>query len=1003
MTVSTEVSREEYTGNGVTTDFDYRFRVFSAEDLVVSVADTTETITVLTLNTDYTVTGAGSRNGGKVKLFSPLAFNWRISIERALPVTQETDIRNQGNFFPEVHEDAFDKLTMLIQQVWSYFGLALRKPTWLAKFYDAQGNRIANLGNPINPQDAATKSYVDTAVAGSSGYADELFKRTLHVRPGETLTQLPSAAMRKGKLQAYDAATGDSLLVFPGTVDQQTALNLQSADGLKYIGRCPSIAVLRVIEPTLYLQKIDVAEYSTGYKSGGGYFYHDSADTTTADNGVTVIVTAGGMRWKRPPSGTVLVEWAGARGDGVSDDTEALRLAHAACVNAERIELTEGKTYLVTGGVNSGLSGGIVGNGATIKATSGTVGFTVLSFGKLKGSLSGLSVPVIKGARSFTIPGISAIATRGDMISLGSDNIRVPVATGSTTNPYYHGMRAKVLSVSGDTISIDRQLYAAFTISKVQVHKGFSSMSAENLTLDLTSVGNVPYLVEGLSFTGTNIHIKGLEIKGSKYCSAGLVLAGSVAKVEASDFGGFCNINGVSTGGRTGYGVYLDCNDTVVDSCHFRDNKHNLTCASRSYVMSGLVVNGCETDTILGSDYNVLAAFDLHANVVGVPTFTKNHIRCAGAAFGIRNGGARMTDNYIESDRSDESTPALIGTDESKIFYCLDFTNNHLVCSSNLRLFSFAEGDELNNVTVRGNTGTIGSIINQAMNTGKVQNMAITGNRLSGMRKIFEMSKRSPSSPQTLISIIDNLEITNNNFDVTDGSLGDPAIRIWCHAATAPNNKLEVRNLKISDCYIKSNDTPIRFDYVSFIRSITISDLKLTHNVSSNIVTAPTQQSVHFENCSTLLGAVKDIRAPGRIYYTGEVAQSVSGGTAYIGEALTVQLSVKNNEVAAIIFSESRPGTSSYMSFSNSDISNNTFINQYGTQIGFSTSRNTTGWPDSGVVDVRNNRLSGGTESISISAGYTSNKISIRYNLMTAPISNASGTTYLDLGNTVLS
>ena len=124
MTVSTEISREEYTGNGVTTDFDYRFRVFSADELVVSVADTTENISTLVLNTDYTVTGVGSRTGGKVKLVNPLANAWHISIERDLPVTQETDVRNQGNFFPEVHEDAWDKLTMLIQQAFNGLSLA---------------------------------------------------------------------------------------------------------------------------------------------------------------------------------------------------------------------------------------------------------------------------------------------------------------------------------------------------------------------------------------------------------------------------------------------------------------------------------------------------------------------------------------------------------------------------------------------------------------------------------------------------------------------------------------------------------------------------------------------------------------------------------------------------------------------------------------------------------------------------------------------------------------
>lgn len=57
MTVSTEVDHNEYTGNGVTTSFPYTFRVFNKSDLVVQVIDPDENITVLALDTDYTVTG----------------------------------------------------------------------------------------------------------------------------------------------------------------------------------------------------------------------------------------------------------------------------------------------------------------------------------------------------------------------------------------------------------------------------------------------------------------------------------------------------------------------------------------------------------------------------------------------------------------------------------------------------------------------------------------------------------------------------------------------------------------------------------------------------------------------------------------------------------------------------------------------------------------------------------------------------------------------------------
>lgn len=205
MTVSTEVDHNEYTGNGVTTSFPYTFRVFNKSDLVVQVIDLDENITVLALDTDYTVTGAGGYNGGNVILSKALANGYQISISRELPVTQETDLRNQGKFFAEVHEDAFDKLTMLIQQVGGMFRLALRKPSSIANWYDALGNYIRNVRDPRDDQDAATKNYVDTLASSN-------LSRTMRVP--EPINQLPNAAARANKMPVFDS-TGQPIVVTP--------------------------------------------------------------------------------------------------------------------------------------------------------------------------------------------------------------------------------------------------------------------------------------------------------------------------------------------------------------------------------------------------------------------------------------------------------------------------------------------------------------------------------------------------------------------------------------------------------------------------------------------------------------------------------------------------------------------------------------------------------------------------------------------------------------------
>ncbi|MEF3306928.1 glycosyl hydrolase family 28-related protein [Paenibacillus sp. GYB003] len=61
-----------------------------------------------------------------------------------------------------------------------------------------------------------------------------------------------------------------------------------------------------------------------------GPFRYDAADTATADNDGTVLVSGTGARFKRLHDGNVRVDWFGAKGDGAADDTAAVRAALAA-------------------------------------------------------------------------------------------------------------------------------------------------------------------------------------------------------------------------------------------------------------------------------------------------------------------------------------------------------------------------------------------------------------------------------------------------------------------------------------------------------------------------------------------------------------------------------------------------------------------------------------------------------------------------------------------------
>lgn len=227
MTVSTVVDHNDYTGNGVTTVFPYTFRVFVKSDLAVTVVDPDGNITQLVLDTDYTVTGAGGYSGGSIVLKSPLSNGWQISVARDLDPVQETDLRNQGKFFAETHEDVFDRLTMLIQQAFSAFRLSLRKPSSIANWYDALGNYIRNVRDPRDPQDAATKNYVDS-LAGSNQM------RTLRVP--EPINSLPGVELRKNKMPAFDDGGNPIVVVPPSGSASDVMIDLAKPTGAGAIG-----------------------------------------------------------------------------------------------------------------------------------------------------------------------------------------------------------------------------------------------------------------------------------------------------------------------------------------------------------------------------------------------------------------------------------------------------------------------------------------------------------------------------------------------------------------------------------------------------------------------------------------------------------------------------------------------------------------------------------------------------------------------------------------------
>lgn len=164
MTVTTTLDRQYFPGDGSNHNFPFNFKFFNNSQIYVFVIDQAGIPTGQTLNVDYTLSGALSPSGGLVVMSVAPPATSQVLVQRIIPVDQPTSIRNQGAFFPAIHEDVFDRLTMIVQQA-IYGAVNSLKKSISGSAWDFQNIRGENAADPVNDQDVATKKSVEAYVA----------------------------------------------------------------------------------------------------------------------------------------------------------------------------------------------------------------------------------------------------------------------------------------------------------------------------------------------------------------------------------------------------------------------------------------------------------------------------------------------------------------------------------------------------------------------------------------------------------------------------------------------------------------------------------------------------------------------------------------------------------------------------------------------------------------------------------------------------------------------
>ncbi|KVW79984.1 hypothetical protein [Burkholderia cepacia] len=165
MTVNSSTQSVTYNGDGSTTAFPIPFYFLRNEDIhAASVLN--EVGTDLVFGTDYSLSGAGDPNGGTLTMFVAPSVGYQLVIDREVAVTQQTEYQQNDPFPAKTTEKALDKLTMICQQIVGVLGSLTpgsARALLLGRYdvngfgaYQANGNRIANLGYPQSTTDAAT-------------------------------------------------------------------------------------------------------------------------------------------------------------------------------------------------------------------------------------------------------------------------------------------------------------------------------------------------------------------------------------------------------------------------------------------------------------------------------------------------------------------------------------------------------------------------------------------------------------------------------------------------------------------------------------------------------------------------------------------------------------------------------------------------------------------------------------------------------------------------------
>lgn len=372
MTVQTNTNVANFFGNGAAT-YPIGFKFNSAADLVVQkTVIATGVTTTLTLNSDYSVAGAGVEEGGSITFNQAPTSAESIKVTRVVDLLQLTDLRNQGKFYAEVHEEVFDKLVMIDQQQQTEIDDANAKSDEAvatanaanAKSDQAVAKAAQNLVDMQAQYDAFEQGAAFVVIGDyAAGLVVDGYNKVFR-KDGEFYRAAASLNLPYTLTGAWASESANFVSVGDAVLREELLAHVSPEEGAAKVGRAVrhinSVSELRSVAGRYQDDTVFLVDYHGGWNvlttpspCGSGSLFWD-ATSTDPDNGGTVFAVAGVSvgRWKRPESESPCLGWFGARGDDSDETAEISAAATAYADSALTLKADGGRSYRFTNSIS---------------------------------------------------------------------------------------------------------------------------------------------------------------------------------------------------------------------------------------------------------------------------------------------------------------------------------------------------------------------------------------------------------------------------------------------------------------------------------------------------------------------------------------------------------------------------------------------------------------------------------------------------------------------------